>query len=164
MVEDIISSRRFAAPRDLVYAAFADPAVLARWWGPVGFSSDFEEFDFRGGGDWRLVMRGPDGAEYRMRKVFEEVVPLERIVLRHIQPGATHDFRMTITFEDEADGTRLTWRIRFDSAEEADRVRAPILAANEENFDRLAAVLPAEAGDGSAIGARPSPPDSAPGS
>lgn len=155
MAEDIVSSRRFDAPRDLVYGAFADPAILARWWGPAGFTNDFEVFEFRPGGDWRLAMHGPDGAEYRMRKVFEEVVPMERIVVRHIQE--THDFRMTITFEDEAGGTRLTWRLRFDSPEEADAVREPILVANEENFDRLAAVLAGTDEGGGSTPERPTP-------
>lgn len=137
--EDIVSSRLFAAPRNAVFAAFTDAERLARWWGPNGFTSTFQEFDPRPGGSWRFVMHGPDGADYAMLNVFEEVVPGERIVLRHVQQG--HDFRLAMTLDDEAGGTRLTWRMRFESPDEAERVRGPVLAANEQNFDRLQAVL-----------------------
>jgi hypothetical protein len=74
-----------------------------------------------------------------MTKEFVEVVPGERIVLRHIQ--AMHTFRMTMAFADEAGGTRLTWRTQFESAAEAERVRSVYPRANEENFDRLGALL-----------------------
>lgn len=136
-----MSTRLLTAPRALVYRAFADPETLARWWGPEGFTSTFHEFDLRPGGAWRLVMRGPDGAEYPMEREFVEVVPGERVVLRHPQPG--HEFTMTMTFADEAGGTRLAWRMRFDSAEHAAEIRDFIAAANEQNLDRLQARLAA---------------------
>lgn len=53
-----------AAPRGRVFDAFADPARLAQWWVPAGFTNTVTEFDFRPGGAWRLVMRAPDGAEF----------------------------------------------------------------------------------------------------
>lgn len=137
---EIVSSRVLAAPRERVFRAFTDPDVLARWWGPQGFTSTFEEFRPEAGGRWRFVMRGPDGTAYPMEKRFLEVAPGERIVLEHPEPE-THRFRMEMTFADEAPGTRLTWRMRFAHPEEAARVREAVLAANEENFDRLAAQL-----------------------
>lgn len=48
-----------------------------------------------------------------------------------------------MSFADEGDGTRVTWRMRFESAEEGERVRSFVAAANEENFDRLGALLAA---------------------
>jgi uncharacterized protein YndB with AHSA1/START domain len=136
---DLVSTRVLGAPRDVVFRAFTDPALLARWWGPKGFTSTFHAFDPRPGGVWRLVMHGPDGTPYPMTKEFVEVVAPERIVLRHSQ--GTHTFRMAMAFEDEAGRTRVTWRTRFESAGEAERVREVFAAANEENFDRLAALL-----------------------
>jgi uncharacterized protein YndB with AHSA1/START domain len=138
---EIVSTRVFDAPREVVFRAFTDPVLLARWWGPKGFTNTFQEFDLRPGGAWRFVMRGPDGTEYQMTKEFVEVVAPERIVLLHIQ--ATHMFRMAMTFADEAGGTRVTWRTRFESADEAERVRAFWVVANEENFDRLQSLLEA---------------------
>ena len=84
-------------------------------------------------------MHGPDGANYPIEKEFVEVIPEEKIVLRHLDP--VHGFRMTMTYEDEAGGTRLTWRMKFHSAAEAAKVSGFIASANEENFDRLEAHL-----------------------
>src|SRR5690606_28661984 len=70
---EIVSSRLLHAPREEVFRAFTDAEVLARWWGPAGFANTFEEFAPRAGGAWRFVMRGPDGAEFRMAKRFVEV-------------------------------------------------------------------------------------------
>jgi uncharacterized protein YndB with AHSA1/START domain len=133
---EIVSERLFDAPRQRVFEAFSDPGQLVRWWGPKGFTSTFHEFDLREGGAWRFVMRGSDGTEYQMTKGFVEVAPPTRIVLRHVQ--AEHTFTMTMTFVEQRDRTRLTWRMRFDSKDEAERVRRPVMEANEQNFDRLA--------------------------
>jgi len=136
---ELVSSRLLAFPREAVYRAFVEAGLLARWWGPEGFANTFHAFDPRPGGAWRFTMRGPDGTEYAMEKEFVEVVPPARIVLRHLDP--VHGFRMEMDLGEEGGGTRLTWRVRFDSAEEAARVREPFLAANEQNFDRLEALL-----------------------
>lgn len=124
-----------------VFGAFSDPQQLTRWWGPKVFTSTFQEFDLRPGGCWRFILHGPGGTDYPNDKKFSEVVPLERIVFRHGQPQ--HDFVMTISFAVEAAGTRLTWKMFFDSATECARVRKFIEEANEQNFDRLAAHLAA---------------------
>ena len=136
---EIVSTRLFDAPRELLFAAFTDAATLSKWWGPKGFANTFEEFDPRPGGSWRFVMRDPGGAAFAIEKRFVEVVPHERIVLDHLD--ADHGFRMLMTFIDEAGRTRLTWRMRFERAEEAERVRSAVVDANEQNFDRLEAAL-----------------------
>ena len=138
-VREMVSTRDFDVPREAVFAAFADAAALASWWGPAGFTSEFHVFDCRSGGVWRFAMRAPDGAEYPMDHRFLEVVAPERIVFRHLQPG--HDYTATIELAAMPAGTRLTWRMVFDSAAEAARVRDFIQAANEENLDRLEAYL-----------------------
>ena len=135
----IVSERVVAAERATVYRAFSEPEWLARWWGPEEFTNTFHEFDFQPGGAWRFSMRGPDGSEYAMDKQFVEIVEPERIVHRNIHE--THGFLMTVSLAEEVDGTRVTWEMLFDSADEAARVREPITAANEQNFDRLVALL-----------------------
>jgi len=134
---EIVSERVLAVPRELVFEAFTDPARLARWWGPQGFTSRFEAFDPRPGGAWRLVMRGPDGAEYANEWEFVELARPERIVLRHL--GPMHRFDLTITLADRSGRTALTWRMRLESAQEVATLGRVIAAANEENLDRLAA-------------------------
>lgn len=129
-------TRRFEAPRAILFRAFTDPEILARWWGPNGFTNTFEEFAPEPGRMWRFVMHGPDGRDYPMLNEFVEIVPGERIVLQHHQDG--HNFRLEMTYANEGESTRLTWRIWFESATEAERVRPFFEQANEQNFDRLA--------------------------
>jgi uncharacterized protein YndB with AHSA1/START domain len=136
---EIVSSRVLAANREEVFRAFSDPGRLAEWWGPAGFTNTFQEFDFRPGGRWRFTMHGPDGNAYEMNKRFTEIVAPEKIVLDHAQSG--HDFTMTITLAAQGDRTAVVWRMHFFDAAEAEKIRAFILQANEQNFDRLAAHL-----------------------
>ncbi len=132
---EIVSSRVIAAPRELLFQAYSDPTVFTRWWGPNGFTSDFEKFDFVPGGEWRFVFHGPDGREYPNEVIFLEIEPAQRIVLDHVSAPR---FLATHTLEDAGDGkTRLTWRMVFETAEVCESVRQVVTPCNEQNFDRL---------------------------
>lgn len=135
---EVVSTRIFSAPREVVFEAFSNPDHLARWWGPEGFKNEFKEFDLRPGGAWRFVMHGPDGTDYDMEKEFVKVVKPERVVLQHLSP--MHRFEMTMTFDEHSDGTQLTWRMLFESIENSNLIGL-IAEANEQNFDRLDAHL-----------------------
>jgi uncharacterized protein YndB with AHSA1/START domain len=137
---EIHSERVFPVPRETLFAAFMDAAMLTEWWGPHGSENSFEVFDPRPGGLWEFVMRAADGASYRMTNRFVEIVPPERIVLRHDQDGHGFDLVMNYDIVDDA-STTLHWCMRFDSPEEAERVRPFVVEANEQNFDRLERVL-----------------------
>jgi len=138
--DEIRSARTFPVARAALFAAFVDPVVLAEWWGPQGSVNIFEAFDIRPGGEWRFVMQTADGIAYPMHNRFLEVVAPERIVLEHVQ--ADHQFQIHIVFEaPDAGHTRMDWRMLFQSPAEAVRVRDFVLEANEQNFDRLEAVL-----------------------
>lgn len=139
---EIATTRVLDASPDLVFRAFSDPAHLARWWGPKGFTNTFHEFDLRPGGAWRFVMHGPDGAHYQNHSVFVEVVPPERIVINHV--SGPH-FHLTITLAEQAGRTKLSWRMLFESAAECDKVKAFAVPANEQNLDRLETELAAMA-------------------
>ena len=132
---EIVSTRSFAATREHMFAAFSDPGQLTQWWGPAGFTTTFQEFDFRPGGRWRLFLHGPDGSDYPNEKEFIEVLPPQRISFRHID--RTHGFQMTLDHAQRGDRTWVTWRMLFDSAAECAKIRDLVLAANEQNFDRL---------------------------
>ena len=138
MSREIITTRLFDAPRELIFGAFSDPNRLARWWGPKGFTNTFQEFDMRPGGVWRFVMHGPNGANYPNESVFDEVVEPERIVFRHV---VSPKFEMTITLVEEGGRVRLTWRMAFGSAADFEKVKAIVVEANEQNLDRLEAEL-----------------------
>ncbi len=132
---EIISARRFPFPRDVVFEAFRDPARLAQWWGPAGFTNDFHAFEFHPGGSWRFTMHGPGGASYPMSQRFVEVSPPERIVYENLQEG--HRFQMEMTLEAQDAETALTWRMRFESVEDFQAVKDVVAASNEQNFNRL---------------------------
>jgi uncharacterized protein YndB with AHSA1/START domain len=136
---EILSSRVFDAPRGRLFGLFTNAGNLKQWWGPRGFTNTFHEFDLRKGGRWRFTMRGPDEKDYHIEKEFLEVLPPERIVLKHCQEK--HSFEMTMTYEEAGSGTRLTWRMIFDSPIEDPDTLKFIQNANEENFDRLQALI-----------------------
>jgi uncharacterized protein YndB with AHSA1/START domain len=134
---EFVHSRLIDAPREQVFAAIADPARLARWWGPNGFTSSFDVFEFRPGGMWRFVLHGPDGADYPNENLFTDIVAPERVVLEHLSD--THHFLMTITLAADGARTRVGWRQVFDTAEEKQRIAGFVTPANEQNLDRLTA-------------------------
>jgi uncharacterized protein YndB with AHSA1/START domain len=117
---EIVITRVFDAPRELVWDAWTDPKQVVKWWGPRGFSTTIHEVDVRPGGVWKQTMHGPDGTDYPSKIVFIEVLKPERIVYsmsggkKGQQP---HDFEATWTFEAEGKRTRLTLRMLFASVE-----------------------------------------------
>jgi uncharacterized protein YndB with AHSA1/START domain len=136
---EIVASRTLNASRELVFQAFLNPSHLANWWGPKGFTNTFSEFDFRPGGHWRFVMHGPDGTDYPNHSVFDEVVPPERIVFRHLDE--MREFQMTILLTEQGGKTQFTWRILHPTVEKCERVKPFVIEANEQNFDKLEAEL-----------------------
>lgn len=134
---EVVSRRKFSAPRDMLYRAWTDPELLAQWFGPNGFTNTFHTFDFRPGGSWEFTMHGPDGADYHNRNVFQEIGP-ERIVLRH---EFSPHFILTSTFHDVEGGTEYTFRQTFETEEVYNKVKPMCEEANEQNLDRLGALL-----------------------
>jgi uncharacterized protein YndB with AHSA1/START domain len=123
---EIVISREFNAPRALAWAAMTNPQHVVNWWGPRGFSTTIEEMDFRVGGAWKHVMRGPDGAKYPNKSIFKEIVAPEHIVFSHgggREQGPGASFTATWSFEAlAADRTRVTGRMVFPSSAERDFV------------------------------------------
>lgn len=128
------SVRDYPQPPEAVWAAWADPERLARWWGPAGFRSTFDEFDFRPGGRWIFTMHGPDGQDHPNRSEFVELDPPARLVLAHVNAPR---FRLEATFAAQGGGTRLRIVQRFATAELRDRIARFAGDANEQVLDRL---------------------------
>lgn len=110
---EIVLSRVFNAPRELVFKAWTDAKHISNWFGPKGFTTTTHEMDPRVGGKWRFEMKAPDGTLYDNRIVFLEIEEPERLVFDH---GSDKDndpgrFRVTITFDSQSDGkTVVTMR------------------------------------------------------
>jgi uncharacterized protein YndB with AHSA1/START domain len=134
---EIVSSRLLPFPRDKVFRAIAESERLARWWGPAGFTNTFQQFQFHQGGEWKFVMRGPDGTDHPNHLVVDELQPPERIVMRHLPPHFTN----TVTLQEEGGGTRIRFRMLFEDARTRDQLAPICVPANEQNFDRLHAEL-----------------------
>jgi uncharacterized protein YndB with AHSA1/START domain len=129
------TSRAFPVPPAAVFAAIRDPARLARWWGPAGFTNTFHTFEFREGGAWTFTMHGPDGTDYPNESEFLEIVPDARVRIRHLnQPH----FELSLSLEPSAAGTLLSWVGVFENPEFAEKMRQFLETANEQNLDRLA--------------------------
>ena len=123
---EIVITREFNAPRELVWEAMTNPKHVVNWWGPRGFSTTIEKMDFRVGGEWKHMMRGPDGANYPNHSIFQEIVNAERVVFAHggkREGGPGVSFVSTWSFEKlAADKTRVTIRMVFPTAAERDFV------------------------------------------
>lgn len=131
---EIVVSRRFDAPRELVWQAWTDPQAIAEWWGPRGFDAPPCEIDLRPGGKFQIDLNGPDGKIYPCKGTFREIVEPERIVYdgpanepAGCGAGIPPNAKVTVTFAEMGEQTELT--IHTLLASEADRA-----AARNEGF------------------------------
>jgi uncharacterized protein YndB with AHSA1/START domain len=123
-------TREFDAPRELVFRVWTDPAPLARWWGPSGFTNPVCEFEARPGGRIHIDMTGPDGTVYPMVGEVREIVPPQRLVLFCTccgddsgTPGV--EVLNSVTFAEKDDGTVI-------------EVEARVLKADPQMIDAIA--------------------------
>lgn len=136
---EIEFTRVFNASRESVYQAWTHPKHVVRWWGPYEFTNPVCEMDVRVGGDFRIVMRSPEGVDYPIKGSFLEVIPMEKLVLTmdltehgaefhaaintHMKGAALSGEDMiiaTITFRENDGATTLVVRQRFATVNERD--------------------------------------------
>jgi uncharacterized protein YndB with AHSA1/START domain len=130
------ASRFLKAPRSLVYRMWTEPEHVAQWWGPRGFTATIHTMDVRPGGEWKLILHGPDGTDYPNEYLFEETVPPERLVMHHTN---WPDHRKYVTFAEREGGTEVFVLMVFESGVVRDEVISRFNAQNglNENLDRL---------------------------
>jgi uncharacterized protein YndB with AHSA1/START domain len=121
---EFVITRTFDAPRDLVWKAFTDPALMKQWWGPKGFTVIASKMDLRPGGTYHYGMKAPDGTPMWGKFVYREVEAPKRMVFfnsfsdeaggitRHpMAPTWPLEMLSIFTFEEEPGGkTKLTIR------------------------------------------------------
>jgi uncharacterized protein YndB with AHSA1/START domain len=135
---DLVYTRVFDAPRELVFRCMLEPEHLTHFWGPAGVSAPLEtiKVDARPGGVFETVMvNDSDGGEYPTRAVFVEITEPERIVWTEPGSGMT----TTSTFRDLG-GLRTELEIRQTNAPEG--YHSPEARAGfATSLDRFAAYL-----------------------
>ncbi|HEX6536838.1 MAG TPA: SRPBCC domain-containing protein [Gemmatimonadaceae bacterium] len=136
---ELIITRLFDAPRELVWKAWTEPERAIRWAGPRSFTASELEGDLRPGGTWRTVLRSPDGVDHPQHGVYREVVPPERLVFTFIWDDAPeNEMLVTITFAERGRKTEMTFRqTGFPSVES----RNGHEGGWNEAFDRLSELL-----------------------
>ena len=147
---EIVMTRLFNAPRQLVFEAWTKPELFARWFGRHGWTVPMCEMDLRPGGTYRYVLRGPDGSEVVMRGVYREIVPPEGLVTTEGFEGFSEvgwrpeDETVSTMVLTEQDGrTTLRSTILYPSREVRDAALRLDVAwtGMGESMDRLAELL-----------------------
>lgn len=116
-------TQRYKAPRDLVWRAWTEPDHVAAWWGPFGPKDTSCDIEAAVGGVFHVAMRAPGGTAHPSRGVIRECAPPEKLVIEGdadapdacgagLPPRAV----VTVLFEEDGDGTKLTLRAEFPSA------------------------------------------------
>ncbi|WP_127584209.1 SRPBCC family protein [Paenibacillus koleovorans] len=142
--QEILTSRVFDAPRDLVYSVYTDPTTVPDWYGPAYLTTVVDQMEVKKGGVFRYIQRDPSGGEHCFNGVYHTCRASELLVHTFEYEGAPDSIGLvTITFEDAPGGmTKLTEVSLFPSVEVRDAVvNSGMEAGARELMDRLAALL-----------------------
>ena len=141
--QEIVITREFDAPRDRVYRAHTDPALVAKWWGPAHMHVTVEALDAKRGGQWRYVHRSDDGTEMVHFGVFHEATAPERLVYTYELAGmGGGPGIVTLTLEERGGKTAITETSLYPSVEVRDAViQSGMEGGAAESYDRMEALL-----------------------
>ncbi len=144
--QEILLSREFDAPRELVFKACTDPELIPQWWGPRYLSTVVDKMDVRPGGQWRFINRDAEGNEYAFHGVYHEVLAPERIIDTFEFEGLPETGHVTLeTMKLEAlpgGRTRLTTQSVFQSVADRDgMLQTDMEEGVHDTYDRLAELL-----------------------
>jgi len=149
---EIVFTRFFSRPRQLLFEAWTKPEHLRRWYGCEGSALTVCETDLRVNGTWKRVMRMADGSDHAFHGVYREIVPNERLVYTECYEApqfGNPEWLTTVTFEDVDGMTKLTHTLLHSSREIRDgHLKAGMEAGTIEMLNRLDELtgLMAEAG------------------
>jgi uncharacterized protein YndB with AHSA1/START domain len=141
--QEVIITRQFNAPRELVFKTYTDPKHVAQWWGPKTLTTRVDQMEVRPGGIWRYVHRDAEGNEDAFHGFYHEIVAPERLVFTFEYEGMPgHILLETVTFEEQDGKTLLVDRSVFQTVEDRDgMVSAGMEMGAAESMDRLAALV-----------------------
>ena len=144
--QEIVMTREFDAPRELVFKAYVDPEIYQRWLGPRRLKMKLETFEPRIGGVYRYIHIDTDGSEYAFHGVFHEVSAPERIVCTFEYEGLPEPGHVELnatTFEALPGGrTRLTARAIYLSVADRDgQLQDGMETGVNDSYERLDELL-----------------------
>jgi uncharacterized protein YndB with AHSA1/START domain len=141
---EIIMTRVFSAPRELVFKVMTDPTLIPHWWGPGQYTTIVDKMDVREGGLWRYIQRNQHGNEFAFHGVYHSITPPERVIDTFEFEGMPgHVILETMTLEAQADGaTMLTVSSIFQSVADRDGMLSSGMEEGaRESYDRLDQLL-----------------------
>jgi len=144
--QEILITREFDAPRELVFKACTDPKLIPQWWGPRYLSTEVDKMDVRPGGQWRFLNRDAEGNEFAFHGVYHEVLAPERIIDTFEFEGLPETGHVTLeTMKLEAlpgGRTRLTVQSVFQSIADRDAtLQSGMEAGVNATYNRLEELL-----------------------
>ncbi len=140
--QEILIMREFDAPRELVFKACMDPALVSQWWGPRYLSTEVDKMDVRPGGQWRFINRNAEGNEYAFHGVYHEILAPERVIQTFEfegLPETGHVTLETMRFEALPGGrTQLSIQSVFQTVADRDSVlQSGMESGANDTYDRL---------------------------
>jgi len=140
---EVVITRIFDAPRELVFKASTDPNLIPQWWGPKRFATTVEKMEVKPGGVWRFIQLDQDGNKYAFNGAYREIVPPEREVHTFEFEGMPgHVILETSTLEEFEGKTKLTVTDLFQSVEDRDGMfNSGMKEGSTESMDRLEKLL-----------------------
>jgi uncharacterized protein YndB with AHSA1/START domain len=137
--DQILITREFDAPKDLVYKAYTTPELVRRWWSGERGEMTLCEIDLRVGGMWRYVMIATGGFEVAFHGEYREIVPNERLVTTEVYEGmADAEAVDYVTFTEEDGRTTLTMLVQHRNKEDRDgHINSGMEGGMQESMDRL---------------------------
>ena len=141
--QEVVITRVFDAPCELLFKAVTDPNLIPQWWGPKYLTTTVEKMDVRPGGMWRFIQCDADGNEYAFHGVYHEITPPERLVYTfefESLPG--HAMLEVITFQEYEGKTRMTEKTVFQTVEDRDgMLKSGMESGAVESTERLIELL-----------------------
>ena len=141
--QDIVITRVFDAPRDVVFQAITDPTLIPNWWGPRRYETIVDRMEVRPGGLWRFLNRDAEGNEYSFKGVYHDIVAPERVVQTFEFEGVPGHVSLDTATLEEIDGkTKFIAVSVFQSIEDRDgMVQSGMEGGARETYERLAEVI-----------------------
>ena len=139
-VPQVVMTREFAAPPEVLFRAYTEPELIEQWWGPRRFATKVDRLDARHGGEWRFLNIDDDGTEYGFRGVYHGSPSVDDGIVQTWEfegaPGHVH--LETAKFQPKDGGTRLVLTAAYETVEaRAADFEAGMESGARETLDRL---------------------------